>query len=51
VGRTAREEAFRAGVPVVFLKDGQLVWLHPDGTETIHSTDAPVSDSKPEEQP
>jgi hypothetical protein len=33
VGRTAREEAFRAGLPVVALKDGHLVWIYSDGRE------------------
>jgi GTPase SAR1 family protein len=33
VGRVAREEAFKAGQPVVVLKDGRPVWVYPDGTE------------------
>ncbi len=33
VGQTARQEAFQAGVPVIVLRDGKLVWIYPDGRE------------------
>jgi small GTP-binding protein len=33
IGREAREEAFRAGRPVIELKDGRPVWVYADGTE------------------
>lgn len=33
VGETARREAFAAGQPIVFLRDGKIVRQFPDGTE------------------
>jgi hypothetical protein len=35
IGPAARAEAFRAGVPVIVLRDGHLVWIYPDGREEI----------------
>jgi hypothetical protein len=35
VGREAREEAFAKGRPVFFVKNGTLIALHPDGSETV----------------
>lgn len=35
MGREARQEAFRANLPVIVLKGRSLVALHPDGTEEI----------------
>jgi hypothetical protein len=35
VGKTAREEAFQAGVPVIVLRDERLVWIYPDGREEM----------------
>lgn len=33
VGDTARREAFAAGQPIVFLRNGRIVRQFPDGTE------------------
>lgn len=35
IGREVRQEAFAAGRPVVFLKDGAIVAVHPDGREEV----------------
>lgn len=35
VGETARREAFAAGQPIVFLRDGKIVRQFPDGTEEL----------------
>jgi WD40 repeat protein/GTPase SAR1 family protein len=34
IGRDAREAAFRAGRPVIVLKDERPVWIYPDGRES-----------------
>jgi hypothetical protein len=35
VGRDARQAAFAAGKAVVYVKDGAIVALYPDGTEEV----------------
>jgi hypothetical protein len=43
MGQTAREEAFRAGLPVCVLKDGHVVLIYPDGRE--ESVDRPTTNT------
>lgn len=35
VGSEARREAFAKGLPVFFVKNGALIALYPDGSETV----------------
>lgn len=44
VGETARREAFAAGHPIVFLRDGRIVRQYPDGSEDYVDEPVPSDD-------
>jgi hypothetical protein len=49
VGDNARQAAFSAGLPIMIVKDAQLVLVHPSGTEEVVAPLRPEQQQEPHE--